>query len=166
MNKMSAWAIKNPLLPLVMFAVFLFVGIVSFIRLPINNNPDVTFPLISIVVSQPGAAPTEIETQVTQKIEAAVANLPGVKSLVSRAIEGQSLTNIQFEIGTDVFQSMNDARDAIAKVRSELPEGINEGIAQLLFFGGDQLCETSYSDRKGKYMDQVGVVLPRILAAK
>jgi len=42
----------------------------------------------------------------------------------------------------------------------------NEGIAQLLFFGGDQVCETSYSDRKGKYMDQVGVVLPRILAAK
>ncbi len=42
----------------------------------------------------------------------------------------------------------------------------NEGIAQLLFFGGDQLCETSYSDRKGKYMDQVGVVLPRILSAK
>ena len=42
----------------------------------------------------------------------------------------------------------------------------NEGIAQLLFFGGDQICETSYSDRKGKYMDQVGVVLPRILAAK
>ena len=42
----------------------------------------------------------------------------------------------------------------------------NEGIAQLLFFGGDQLCETSYSDRKGKYMDQVGVVLPRILASK
>ncbi|MEK7859345.1 MAG: dCTP deaminase [Elusimicrobiota bacterium] len=40
----------------------------------------------------------------------------------------------------------------------------NEGIAQLLFFGGDQLCETSYSDRKGKYMDQVGVVLPRILS--
>ncbi len=42
----------------------------------------------------------------------------------------------------------------------------NEGIAQLLFFGGDQLCETSYSDRKGKYMDQVGVVLPRILSSK
>ena len=42
----------------------------------------------------------------------------------------------------------------------------NEGIAQLLFFGGDQLCETSYSDRQGKYMDQIGVVLPRILAAK
>jgi len=42
----------------------------------------------------------------------------------------------------------------------------NEGIAQLLFFGGDQVCETSYSDRKGKYMGQVGVVLPRILASK
>ena len=42
----------------------------------------------------------------------------------------------------------------------------NEGIAQLLFFGGDQLCETSYSDRRGKYMDQVGVVLPRILPHK
>ncbi len=42
----------------------------------------------------------------------------------------------------------------------------NEGIAQLLFFGGDQVCETSYSDRQGKYMDQIGVVLPRVLAAK
>ena len=42
----------------------------------------------------------------------------------------------------------------------------NEGIAQLLFFGGDQVCETSYSDRAGKYMGQVGVVLPRILAPK
>ena len=42
----------------------------------------------------------------------------------------------------------------------------NEGIAQLLFFGGDEICETSYSDRRGKYMDQVGVVLPRILESK
>lgn len=140
MNKISAWAIKNPLLPLVMFAVFLFVGIVSFIRLPINNNPDVTFPLISVIVTQPGAAPTEIETQVTQKIEAAVANLPGVKSVTSRAIEGQSLTNIQFEIGTDVFQSMNDARDAVAKVRSELPEGINEPIVQRQEFDGGAIA--------------------------
>ena len=42
----------------------------------------------------------------------------------------------------------------------------NEGIAQLLFFAGDQVCETSYADRRGKYMDQIGVVLPRILAGK
>lgn len=140
MNKMSAWAIKNPVLPLVMFAVLLFVGVISFIRLPINNNPDVSFPLISIIVTQPGAAPTEIETQVTQKVEAAVANLTGVKDIISRMVEGQSLTNVQFEIGTDVFQAMNDARDAISKIRGELPEGINEPLIQRQEFDGGAIA--------------------------
>ena len=140
MNKMSAWAIKNPLLPLVFFAVLLFVGVISFIRLPINSNPDVTFPIIGIIVTQPGAAPTEIETQVTLKVEAAVANLQGVKDVTSRAVEGQSLTNLQFEIGTDIFQAMNDTRDAISKIRAELPEGINEPLIQRQEFDGGAIA--------------------------
>ncbi|MCS6946096.1 MAG: efflux RND transporter permease subunit, partial [Steroidobacteraceae bacterium] len=123
---MSAWAIRHPLLPLVLFAVLLFVGVVSFIRLPINNNPDLTFPLVSVTIDQPGAAPTEIETQITQKIENAVANLPGLKRLGSRVTEGSSQTSLEFEIGTDVYVALNDVRDAVTKVRSQLPEGIDE----------------------------------------
>ncbi len=140
MNKISAWAIKNPLIPIVFFTILLFVGVISFIRLPINADPDVNFPLVAVIVSQPGAAPTEIETQVTQKIEAAVANLTGVKDITSRAIEGQSLTNVQFEIGTDISQAMNDMRDAVSKIRPDLPQEINEPVVQKQDFTGGAIA--------------------------
>ncbi|MDE0945864.1 MAG: efflux RND transporter permease subunit, partial [Sphingobium sp.] len=64
-RNISAWAIRNPVTPLVMFAALLLAGIVSFTRMDVNNNPDISFPAVSVIVSQPGAAPTELETQVT-----------------------------------------------------------------------------------------------------
>ncbi|PMY72741.1 hypothetical protein C1X72_32135, partial [Pseudomonas sp. FW306-2-2C-D06B] len=67
MRNISAWAIKHPIFPIVLFVVLTFVGTVAFIRLPINLNPDVSFPQVLVQVSQPGAAPTEMETQVMQK---------------------------------------------------------------------------------------------------
>jgi multidrug efflux pump subunit AcrB len=129
---MSAWAIRNPILPIVMFVVLMFVGIVSFVRLPINLNPDVTFPMVNVVVTQQGAAPTEIETQVTQRIEAAVAGVGNVRSISSRASEGQSFTNIEFQIGTPIDRAVTDVRDAISKIRGELPDNIDEPLVQRL----------------------------------
>jgi multidrug efflux pump subunit AcrB len=140
MRNMSAWAIRNPLMPVVLFVVLTFMGIVSFIRLPINLDPDVTFPLVSVIVSQPGAAPTEIETQITQKIEGAVAGVGSVKRLTSRAIEGQSLTNIEFQIGTPVDRAVSDIRDAVSKVRSELPDGVEEPQVQRLNVSGGAIA--------------------------
>ena len=126
MRNMSAWAIRNPTLPLVMFVVLTFVGIVSFIRLPINLNPDISFPLIIVQVSQPGAAPPEVESQITQKIEGAVRSVSGVRTISSRASEGSSFTSAEFEIGTPIDRALSDVRDAVSKVRSELPDGVDE----------------------------------------
>ncbi|MFM7797811.1 MAG: efflux RND transporter permease subunit [Planctomycetota bacterium] len=126
MNNISAWAIRHPTLPLVLFFVLTFLGIVSFIRLPINLNPDISFPLIIVQVSQPGAAPAEIESQVTQKVEGAVRSVSGVRNISSRASEGGSFTSVEFEIGTPLDRALNDVRDAVSKVRGDLPEGINE----------------------------------------
>ena len=100
MNNMSAWAIRHPTLPIVLFVVLCFMGIVSFIRLPINLNPDISFPLVLVSVSQPGAAPTEIETQVTQKVEGAVRSVSNVRNISSRASEGLSITTVEFQIGS------------------------------------------------------------------
>ena len=55
MKNMSAWAIRHPVSPVVLFVVLFFVGVVSFIRLPINQNPDISFPYVQVSVSQPGA---------------------------------------------------------------------------------------------------------------
>src|SRR5512140_1206508 len=102
MKNMSAWAIRHPISPIVLFVVLAFVGIVAFVRLPINLNPDITFPMVTVNVSQPGAAPTEMETQILQKIEGSVASVGDVRNITSRAIEGQALMFIEFQIGTPI----------------------------------------------------------------
>ncbi|MCC6173454.1 MAG: efflux RND transporter permease subunit [Gammaproteobacteria bacterium] len=140
MRNISAWAIRHPTLPIVLFVVLAFVGIVSFIRLPINLNPDVSFPLVSVSVTQPGAAPSEIETQVTQKIEAAVASIGDVRSLTSRAIEGYTNLMIEFQIGTPIDRAVSDVRDAISKVRADLPEGIQEPLVQRIDVDGGAIA--------------------------
>ncbi len=126
MKNMSAWAIRHPTLPIVLFMVLTFVGLISFQRLPINLNPDVSFPLVSVQVSQPGAAPSEIETQITQKVEGAVRSVADVRSISSRAAEGFSNTTIEFQIGTPIDRALNDIRDVVSKIRSDLPEGVDE----------------------------------------
>ena len=136
MRNISAWAIRHPVTPVVLFVVLFFLGIVSFIRLPINENPDISFPFVMVTVSQPGAAPPEIETQIIQKIEGAVANVGGVKSIQSTAMEGSAQVGIEFQIGTPVDRAVTDVRDAVAKVRAELPEGIQEPIVQRLDVDG------------------------------
>ena len=126
MRNISSWAIKHPVTPLVLFAVLTFVGIVAFKLLPVNLNPDVTYPAVEVYVSQPGAAPAELETQVMQKVEGAVAAVAGVRSVTSFASEGTAFTSIEFQIGTPIDRAMADVRDAISRVRSQLPEGIEE----------------------------------------
>jgi multidrug efflux pump subunit AcrB len=136
MKNMSAWAIRHPVPPVVLFVVLFFMGIVGFIRLPINQNPDITYPAVNVFVSQPGAAPTEIETQIVQKVEGAVASLGSVKKLTSLAMEGAANVNIEFQIGTPVDRAVNDVRDAVAKIRSDLPEGIQEPVVSRIDIEG------------------------------
>ncbi len=124
MRNISSWSIRNPIPPLVLFAMLVLAGIVSFIRMDINNNPDVDFPAAQIVVAQPGAAPTELETQVTQRVEAAVRGINGVDEISSYVSEGTSRTMVQFAIGTPIDRGVNDVRDAVANIRSDLPQGI------------------------------------------
>jgi multidrug efflux pump subunit AcrB len=129
-RNISAWAIRNPVPPVVLFVVLFFVGIVAFIRLPINLSPDISYPLVEVTISQPGAAPTEIETQIIQKVEGSVASVGNVKNITSAALEGQAFVFIEFQIGTPTDRAVTDVRDAVAKVRSDLPEGIEEPLVQ------------------------------------
>jgi multidrug efflux pump subunit AcrB len=130
MRNLSAWSIRNPIPPILLFIILLFLGIAAFIRLPINNMPDVAFPAVEVGISQPGAAPTELETQVLQKIEGAVASVGNVKSMTGVVVEGYASLFIEFQLGTPVDRAMNDVRDAVSKVRSDLPEGIQEPQVQ------------------------------------
>jgi multidrug efflux pump subunit AcrB len=125
-RNISAWAIRNPVAPIVLFVALTLAGIMAFMQMKVNNNPDVSFPAANVNVAQPGAAPTEMETQVTQKVEAALRGINGVEDMSSYIEEGQSNTFVQFAIGTPVDRAVNDVRDALANIRGDLPDGILE----------------------------------------
>ena len=145
MKNMSAWAIRHPVTPVVLFAVLLFMGLVSFYRLPETLNPDISFPGVEVLVSQPGASPQEIETQIMQKIEAAVAGVGNIDNIVSLAIEGQSRVFIEFAIGTPIDRAIADVRDAVAKVRVDLPQGIQEPTITRMDADGNQVAAFAVS---------------------
>ena len=136
MRNISSWAIKNPTFPIVLFLVLTFLGLVSFNGMAINNQPDISFPAVQVVVSQPGAAPSEMEKQITQKVEGAVASVKGAEHITSYAVEGVAGTTIEFVIGTPTDQALNDVRDAVSKIRADLPEGILEPVVSRLDFDG------------------------------
>ncbi len=125
-RNISAWSIRNPVPAIVLFAMLTVAGIVSFIRMDINQEPDIDFPAVVVEINQPGAAPTELETQVTQRVEAAVRAVEGIDEIHSYVSEGDSTTVVQLAIGTPIDRAVNEVRDAITQIRSNLPEGILE----------------------------------------
>jgi len=125
-RNISAWSIRNPVPSIVLFLILTVMGVVSFVRMDINQQPDIDFPGVIISINQPGAAPSELETQVTQRVEAAIRSLEGIDEINSYVSEGDSTTVVQLAIGTPVDRAVNEARDAITQIRADLPDGITE----------------------------------------
>ncbi|TPG17550.1 efflux RND transporter permease subunit [Sphingomonas koreensis] len=125
-RNISAWSIRNPVPSIVLFIALTLAGIVSFMRMDVDNQPDIDFPIVWIDISQPGAAPAEMETQVTQRVEAAVRSLQGIDQLTSTVTEGDSQTIVQLQIGTPIDRAVEDVRSAMQQIRGNLPEGILE----------------------------------------
>lgn len=117
----SAWAIRHPVPPVLMFIVLVALGLVSFANLPVTRFPNIDVPIVSVVVSDPGVAPSELETQVSKRVEDAVANISGVKNVTTTITEGQSQTVIEFRLEVDTQTAVNDVKDAIERIRADLP---------------------------------------------
>ena len=125
-RNVSSWCIRNPVFPIVLFVGLMLAGIVAFARMQVNNAPDVDFPAAIVSVTQPGAAPNELETQVTQRVESAIRGVNGVEEISSTVSEGNSFTFVNFQLGTPTDRAVNDVRNVIAQIRGSLPEGILE----------------------------------------
>jgi multidrug efflux pump subunit AcrB len=125
-RNISAWSIRNPIVPLLAFLGLMLAGIMSFSGMEVQDQPDIELPVVIVDISQPGAAPTEIENQITDRVEAAVQTLDGVENITSTASEGSSQTMIEFELGTDIGDAVNEVESAVNQVRGSLPEGILE----------------------------------------
>ncbi|NJO26470.1 MAG: efflux RND transporter permease subunit [Richelia sp. SL_2_1] len=144
----SAWSINKPIPTIVLFLVLTVVGWFCFNTLGIDTNPNIDIPAVQVRVSQPGAGPTELESQVTKKIEDAVAGLGNIDELRSVVTDGVSTTTINFELGTDSDRATNDVRNAISQIRQTLPQDINDPIVQRLEFSGSSIMTYVVSSDK------------------
>jgi HAE1 family hydrophobic/amphiphilic exporter-1 len=124
----SAGAIRNPIPPILLILALMLAGWQAYTRLPINQLPNVDFGGFTVTVAQPGAAPVEMETQITQRIESALTAVEGVKRVNSTISPGVSQTTVEMESETDLGRAVDDARDAINRIRSELPADITEPV--------------------------------------
>jgi hydrophobe/amphiphile efflux-1 (HAE1) family protein len=126
----SAWSIRNPLPSIVFSIILLVLGWVSFNKLAVTRLPSADIPVISVAVSQFGAAPSELESQVTKTIEDGVSGVEGVRHISSSITDGLSLTTIQFALETNTDRALNDIKDAVTRVRANLPQNVTEPLIQ------------------------------------
>ncbi len=123
---LSLWGIRNPLPAALLFVVLCVAGLWGWRQLPISTLPDIALPEIRVTVNLAGASPSQLETEVTRRVEDAVASIPGIDKLRSIVNEGTSVTRIEFEIGRDVSEALDEVRDAVMRIRPQLPGDIDE----------------------------------------
>src|SRR5437868_11098807 len=138
-RNISSWCIRNPVGPIVLFVGLMLFGLISFARMQVNQDPDIDLPFASVTISQPGAAPNEVETQVTQRVESAIRGVNGVDEINSSVREGNSSTFVSFQLGTPTDRAVNDVRNAVAQIRGSLPEGILEPQVTRLDANGEPI---------------------------
>jgi multidrug efflux pump len=122
----SDFCIKRPVFAAVLSLLLIVLGVASLLRLPVRELPDVDAAVISVTTTYTGAAPEIIDTDITEVIESAVAGVAGVKIIDSMSQRGRGRTVIEFETGRNIDEAANDVRDAVARVRAELPDEVDE----------------------------------------
>jgi multidrug efflux pump subunit AcrB len=137
------WSIRNPVPVIVLFIALTVAGLVSFPKLGVLDRPDIEFPAVVVTVTYPGVAPTQMESEITRKVEDAVATIAGIEQMTSTVDEGTSTTSIEFRFGTDLSAALDDVRDAMTRIRSDLPLDANEPIVSRVTTAGGAIVTWS-----------------------
>jgi multidrug efflux pump subunit AcrB len=122
----SALSIRNPIPAVLLFILLTLAGLLGFRAMGVQDFPDIELPVVTVDASLPGAAPAQLETEVARRIENSVATLQGVKNVVTRILDGQVSVTIEFVLEKDASDAVNEVRDAIARVRADLPGDLRD----------------------------------------
>jgi HAE1 family hydrophobic/amphiphilic exporter-1 len=122
----SAWAIRNPVPVALLFIGLVIAGLIAYAGLPVKQFPNIQFPVVAVTVTQSGAAPGEMETQITRPVEDAIAGITGVDNVQSVVTQGVSTTSIQFNMGEDLQKKTDEVRAKMDQTRQVLPRDIDE----------------------------------------
>jgi len=144
----SAWSIRNPIPAVMLFVMLTLVGLLGFARMKIQNFPDIDLPTVIVSASLPGASPAQMETEVARKLENAVATLQGVKHIYTKVQDGVVSVTVEFRLEKATQEAVDDVRDAVSRVRSDLPADLRDPtVTKMNIAGSPILTYTVASDR-------------------
>lgn len=126
MQWLAALCVRRPVFATVLILMLTVVGAFSFTQLGVDRLPKVDFPTVVVTTRNPGAAPEEIETEVTDKIEEAVNTVSGIDELRSTSAEGVSIVAVTFLLEKDVEVAAQEVRDRVNRVLSQLPRTVRQ----------------------------------------
>ncbi|MBO6834544.1 MAG: efflux RND transporter permease subunit [Alphaproteobacteria bacterium] len=123
---LSDLSIRRPVLAIVASLLIVTAGIAALTGVPVRELPDVDTAVVTVTTLYTGASPQIVDTDITEIVESSVAGISGVKSIASESRRGRSQTVIEFEVGRNIDEAANDVRDAVGRVRANLPESADE----------------------------------------
>ena len=119
--KLTAISIDRPVFATVIILALVVLGLVSYTSLSVDQYPSIDMPIVAVTVMYPGAAPEQVESKVTQKVEDAISVVAGVDHVTSTVSEGVSTTVIQFTMETNPDAAAQDVRDKLGVLQAQLP---------------------------------------------
>jgi len=122
----SALSIRHPIPAILLFTLLSIAGVLSFRALEVQDFPDIELPMVTVEASLPGAAPATLETEVARKLENSIATLQGIKNMYTKILEGVVVINVEFVLEKNVMEAVNDVRDAVTRVRADLPADVRD----------------------------------------
>jgi hydrophobe/amphiphile efflux-1 (HAE1) family protein len=137
------WSIRNPVPVAVLFIFLAIAGLLSFPQLGIQERPEIDFPAITATITYPGVAPSQLESEVTRKVEDAISTVTGIEHMRSRVSDGMSLTVVEFDLEHDMAVALDDVRDAVTRIRQDLPADANEPVISRITTAGQPILAFS-----------------------
>jgi multidrug efflux pump len=124
--------IRRPILTIVVYLILAIFGVISLLRMPVQENPEVEFPVVSVNVVLPGASPEVIESDIIEPLEAEINTIQGIRQLTSTAREQSASITAEFELWRNIDVAAQDVRDAVERGRRRLPTEAEAPIVRKL----------------------------------
>ncbi|HCT74468.1 MULTISPECIES: efflux RND transporter permease subunit [Psychrobacter] len=124
----SSYSIKNPLVAILLFVLLTLGGIYGFMKMKVQQFPDIDLPAVVVTVTLPGAAPSQLENDIAKKIENKLTSIEGVSHIRTTLQTGAATIATEFNLEKDIQEAVDDVRSAVGEVRGDLPAAANDPI--------------------------------------
>ncbi|HOY35242.1 MAG TPA: efflux RND transporter permease subunit [Piscinibacter sp.] len=144
----SSWSIRNPTPSILLFVMLTLAGLLGFRAMKVQNFPDIDLPMVTVTASLPGASPGQLETEVVRKIENSLATVQGLKHMYATIQDGTATLTAEFRLEKPTQEAVDDVRDAVSRVRSDLPADLRDPVIRKVDLAGTPILTYTVASQK------------------